>query len=922
MIVECMYKLALGDLIGGDNADKLAGLGGAVGGVGLLLYRHFADQTQHLPKALHRSNQRAWRTLELALAGDGWLTRLKNLLARGEDRAIAEQIRAFLEANALEELKQHPAEVRQRCLEDLHKARSARELDAAEVDAQKLAEAANSWPKLTDPHERLRHDLQAVGGMANYLRQKGYPHLGGLLELQVSQGRSLLVTAVRYYFRREVESDRALFQGLVFCQVEQLDEKQARGFAGLNQVLAKQDDRLEELLKHSAQTLATAQGAKTAAEAAQTAARDAAATGRAAKEAAQAGYVAAKAGHEAVLDLREEMKQLIAGQDQKHQAQYEQFFKPVLQMLEKLQLQNRPVQATDSMSIRTDRDRLEAEQLVKHYRNLSPEQRRRFPALLNGLGQLEFAVNDFENAQQMFAEVATIAPSDRARALAHYNGFRAALERRRFDDALTALRQAATLDPAQFTPFPLHRYEPKRILGAGGFGAVFLCHDRNFAADVVVKVLHGADLNQGVESLFREARLLKSLLHPNIIGIHDCEYADPGHRARPYLVMDYFPGLTLDQQVELHGPLKLPDFLAVAKPVAEALWAAHRRNVLHRDIKPANLLVRKEGSAWQVRVIDFGLAVRPSVLSSASTSSNRQGRTLASTSIAGTIDYAAPEQLGKLPGVQAGPAADVYGFAKTACFALLRTTEPTLEDWDHLPKPLAQLLSRCMARTPEKRPQDFQEVLKGLRELTAKLTPTAVPLAAPIPVISVPPLPAVVLEPRLPLAGLPSVKPVEFPPVQSPPPLPEHAELIDEVLPIRPVGAVPVPLPEERPLTVRPVGELLLVRLFGNGANPSWLERMSKKPRKIKLYLDGDFVGEGDDWKGVDLRVHTAPGKHVVLLKALENVSATVWKEQLQEVSKVFPLDFAAGGKYTVRFDYLERGKLEVVTADVIRARG
>ena len=98
-----------------------------------------------------------------------------------------------------------------------------------------------------------------------------------------------------------------------------------------------------------------------------------------------------------------------------------------------------------------------------------------------------------------------------------------------------------------------------------------------------------------------------------------------------------------------------------------------------------------------MRLIDFGLAMRQSVLTTRQHQSGPlQGRTLAGNSIAGTIDYAAPEQMGKLPGVAVGPAADVYAFAKTCCFALLRTTEPTLEDWESLPKPLAQLLSKCL----------------------------------------------------------------------------------------------------------------------------------------------------------------------------------------------------------------------------------
>jgi serine/threonine protein kinase len=56
-------------------------------------------------------------------------------------------------------------------------------------------------------------------------------------------------------------------------------------------------------------------------------------------------------------------------------------------------------------------------------------------------------------------------------------------------------------------------------------------------------------------------------------------------------------------------------------------------------------------------------------------------RTLAGSSIAGTIEYAAPEQMGKLKGVAVGPSSDVYGFGKTCCFALFGTAQPTFQHW-------------------------------------------------------------------------------------------------------------------------------------------------------------------------------------------------------------------------------------------------
>jgi len=912
MIVESMCKLALGDLIGDETAEKLAGFGGIAGGVAWLLHHHFADHSQRLPRALYRSNQRAWKTLELALAGDGWLTKLKNLLTRGEDKVIAEQIRSFLEANCLKELDRHPADVRQLCLEDLHKARATGELEGGQINGAALAEEAKSWRGLQDPQDRVKGDLQAVARMAEYLKQKGYLHLGWLLDLQVHQNHSLLVVAVRYYFRREVEGNRELFQGLVFAQVEQLDQKQAKGFAELNLVLTNQGDQLETLLKHSTEILTAAKGARDAALAARDVAKQGVDVAQSARLAALKGAEAAQAGHEAVLDLKEEWQRQAADLGQQQQKQFEQLYQLVMQMLQKLQLESRPLRATDSMSIRTDHDRREAEQIVEQCLALPAEQRRGCPALLNGLGQLEFTINNFEKAQNMFAEAATSAPGARAQALAHYNAYRAALERlpRRHDEALKEMLQAVALDPDSFAPFPVEDYKPLKILGAGGFGVTFLCRSTISQGLVAIKSLNTEGLDRDVTTVIAEAWALDKLQHPSVIRLRHCGFADTARR-RPYLIMDYFPGQTLEEYVQKEGPVKWSEFLGLARPVAEALAAAHRGGILHRDIKPANLLVRREQAKWQVRVIDFGLAVRQSVLTRASTSRALQGRTIAGDSIAGTIDYAAPEQLGKLPGVAVGPAADVYGFAKTCCFALLRTTEPTLEDFDKLPKRLAQLLSKSMARTPDKRPQNFQEVLKSLEELTTKPAPARTSAVETIPVAPVQPFPPPQQIPRV----VPVVLPALLPSKSSPPPLPvqaqpEWAQLVEEEPAEQPLGAIPVALPAP-----------LVVRLLGSGGK-SFLDRMGKSPRKFKVYFDGEYLGEGDAWKGIDLRVPTKPGKHTIVLKALENVSPTIWPQNLQEKVKAFPVEFAEGGKYTVRFDYLEHAKLDLVTVDVIRARG
>jgi uracil-DNA glycosylase len=159
------------------------------------------------------------------------------------------------------------------------------------------------------------------------------------------------------------------------------------------------------------------------------------------------------------------------------------------------------------------------------------------------------------------------------------------------------------------------------------------------------------------------------------------------------------------------------------------LQAAHGQGVLHRDVKPANLLVRRGEKGLETRLIDFGLALRRTGRETMLASS----KTLLGTSIAGTLDYAAPEQMGRLEGEPVSPASDVYGFARTCCFALFQTPQPLMRHWRGLPGPLAELLESCLEEQPRQRPQGFAEVLRVLDRLGG-IAPAPV-VAPPAPVI-------------------------------------------------------------------------------------------------------------------------------------------------------------------------------------------
>jgi formylglycine-generating enzyme required for sulfatase activity len=307
-------------------------------------------------------------------------------------------------------------------------------------------------------------------------------------------------------------------------------------------------------------------------------------------------------------------------------------------------------------------------------------------------------------AQQWAAGQARAADDRTTEAGAAFKHYRAACESDDWPAALSALLRAAHLDPGRYAPFPLHRYTPQAILGAGGFGTVFHCLDR-YAHDrpVAIKALMVADLHRDLTTVFAEAYTLGKLDHPGIVRVIDQAFAD-AEQTRPYIVMTYFPGVSLAQVLKQQGRLEPAAVVRIARAAADALHAAHSCGILRRDLKPGNLLVTPDTTA--VQLIDFGLAVRlPAVVASLSTSVSQ--RTRREQSFAGTLEYAAPEQKGLLAGANLGPPADVYSLGKTCLEALLGTPEPLSSDWDTLPTdwrhPLRTVFERCIARQPERR---------------------------------------------------------------------------------------------------------------------------------------------------------------------------------------------------------------------------
>jgi F-box protein 11 len=653
----------------GDYADGAAQ-------IGVVIEQRFRDHSRTLPKALDQAHHRAWQSLGVALAGDGLLDRVKVFFASGDDKGVREQVQLFLDGNAVS-FDGTPADFRRDCLDELQRLRKSGRLSTPEGAHAAIARQAASFQRHVDPQGLVEEARRAVAGVADALAEN-YPNLARLLRTPTPAGPPLLAAAFCYFFRREVETNDELAHGLFFDGLRQLSASQAKAFGEVGQALASLGGQFDALLEQLGRIEA----------------------------AVEETHTVAVETHGAVLDMQTEL--------QRFGGEARTLMEQVLLRLGQVGMARGEVRPGNSCSIRGEDERRAVKALLARFRELPAEEQRQAPALLNGLGKLQVGAGDFTEARQTFTEVVEAVGNPTDKAEASFNAYRAALEEKKWDAALSALREAGSHDPQRFAPFPLHRYEPKRILGAGGFGTGVLCLDRHFDENVVVKTLHAADLASGADEVFREARILRRLSHPVIIVVRDCEYADLTHKTRPYLVMDYFPGASLQEFVEQRGPLNLEQLLAVAMQVAEGMKVAHAQGVLHRDLKPANLLVRKEGNQWKVKIIDFGLALRQQTIETSRLRIGADQKSMLDSSVAGTLDYAPPEQMGKLPGVQPGPYSDVYAFARTCCYAMFRTTELRRKQWDSLPRPLADLLEGCLDPDSRQRPKDFEPVLAVL----------------------------------------------------------------------------------------------------------------------------------------------------------------------------------------------------------------
>jgi len=266
-------------------------------------------------------------------------------------------------------------------------------------------------------------------------------------------------------------------------------------------------------------------------------------------------------------------------------------------------------------------------------------------------------------------------------------------------------------------------YEIVAPLGAGGMGEVFRARDARLDRDVAIKALPDAFAAdpERLARFEREAKLLASLSHPNVAGIHGLELAE-GHR---YLVLELVEGETLAARLA-RGPLPLDETMDVCRQIAAAVEAAHEAGVVHRDLKPGNVMLRPDGT---VKVLDFGLAKGAAAHGTnsdlhLSASPTMSYAATAAGVILGTAAYMSPEQA---RGKAVDRRTDIWSFGcvlyecltghrayegETVSDMVARILERE-PDWSALPvgtpPQLRGLLRRCLAKDVKQRLQAIGE---------------------------------------------------------------------------------------------------------------------------------------------------------------------------------------------------------------------
>jgi serine/threonine-protein kinase len=276
------------------------------------------------------------------------------------------------------------------------------------------------------------------------------------------------------------------------------------------------------------------------------------------------------------------------------------------------------------------------------------------------------------------------------------------------------------------------RYEIRSLLDQGGSSEVYLATDRVLRRSVVIKAPRAALLRdaRAVARFRREAEGLARLAHPSLVTIHDVGLEPHG----PYLVEEYVPGRSLADVIRDEGPLSPARAAQIGADAADGLAAVHDAGMLHRDLKPENLMLTPNDG---VKLLDLGI-----VWAADWTPLSAVGEVL------GTAAYVSPEQASGRP---LDPRSDVYSLG-VVLYEMLTGHPPfsgsPLELLDHHarqpPRPLLSIraglaprlvdvVERCLAKDPDRRPASARALTAELRTCSRREVNQTEILPLPVP---------------------------------------------------------------------------------------------------------------------------------------------------------------------------------------------
>ena len=266
-------------------------------------------------------------------------------------------------------------------------------------------------------------------------------------------------------------------------------------------------------------------------------------------------------------------------------------------------------------------------------------------------------------------------------------------------------------------------YEVLELVGTGGMGEVYKARDIRLRRTVALKTI-GAHLEADPAArnrLVHEARAVAALNHPHICALHDVGEAN----GQDFLVMEFLEGQTLQERLS-RGPLPINELLDIATQIASALAAAHRAGIVHRDLKPSNVMLTRGG----VKLLDFGIAHQHEPAGAVAAETATATLTSQQPEYAGTLPYMSPEQLegrvvdartdifafgAVLYEMATGRRAFAGGSPAAVIASLLADARPRpAAARPEVPRALDRLITACLARDPDERPQHAADLLREL----------------------------------------------------------------------------------------------------------------------------------------------------------------------------------------------------------------